>query len=186
MRTADFATEVIADARKQAAQIEREMKDELASIEAQTAALVAKRQAELTEQVRRQEERERHRLEAKHHLDSTIAVLRSKQEIIDEAFAQAAKELEALSGKQREQLLARLLERAKKQVNVGSVIAAKKDADALRAHVTVADTVPSIGGFIARSADGKVSVDMRFETILDGVRQQRMREVAGILFAGGA
>lgn len=183
MKANDFAASILADAKKRAAEIERKAKEDVKALKAETERLVSSKRAQLIEEVRREEEQERNRLEAKRHLEGTIMELSEKQRLIDEAFAAAAERLAAMPKGEREKILERLWARATSEIEVGHVEAAAKDAPFFKGRVD-AQAIEGIGGFVAHSKDGAVSVDLRFETLLEGVRQQHLREIASALFGG--
>ncbi len=182
MKPQEFADSLLADAKKRTAEIEREARDEVRRLEAETEALVKEKTDLLSAQVRAEEERERRRKEARAKLEHSLAQLQCRKDLLDGAFEEASARLAALSGAERKRLLDALWSDASAQLDIGDIEAAEKDAPALRERGNVVGTISSIGGFVAHSKDKALSVDMRFETLLGTLRERNAREVAQVLF----
>jgi vacuolar-type H+-ATPase subunit E/Vma4 len=121
------------------------------------------------------------RMQAKRQLEQMQATLRCKQELLDDAFSAARHELTKRSSA-RTALLRRLWLHASRQIAVATVIVAKRDEAMFRNKGVRIKTQEGLGGFIAQSADGKVRIDLRFETLLDDVRARSTARITEILF----
>jgi vacuolar-type H+-ATPase subunit E/Vma4 len=178
MNVQELTSGIINEARSQAEQIDQETYAEVMRIRKETEELVAKERERMHTQMKREQELLIARAEAKRQLESRQKVLSYKQELIDGAFKAAQQQL--THSAKRRQLLRRLWQHASKQITVGSVITTK---DSARMFKVPKKVVPGLGGFIALSKDGKVRVDMRFETLLSDVKSRKTAEVAKALFA---
>ena len=185
----ELAASILADARRDIARIDADTQSQVDAIESRTQALrrerrehaVAQAQARYASAVRREQ--------ARAERDARLAVLACKRELLDQAFAQASAQLIALRGPSRRAIIDRLLERARRELpDLGEVTPAAADAAYVRSKATrlgipVRGTTPgSNGGILARSRDDRVRIDLRFETILAQVRQDRASEIARELF----
>lgn len=177
----EFTSGILHDAEREAARIEAEAQERAAIIRSQTEAMVRRRREELAAQAQRAQQEELDRQEAARRRDAALAALACRHELLEEAFRQAAQEL---TGKRRSALLGRLLAKARAQAKVAGVAAVSADAAYLRRKVKVSGTQEGLGGFIAHTADRKVFIDMRFETLMDSVRSRRSAEIAAVLFGG--
>lgn len=178
MKAQELAAAIIDDARKEAQRLAGEGNERAARIRKETDRLLRKRRRELYRKAKEAEEQERKRLEARERRDAQLKILACKQEIIDGLFEDAAERL----GKEREKLLRHLWTRANEQMDVTSVIAAKKDRAFFSRRTTVDGTIESIGGFIAIGE--RARIDCRFETLLETVRERNVHEIAEVLFGG--
>jgi vacuolar-type H+-ATPase subunit E/Vma4 len=180
MTAQDFAAGLLVDAKHQAMLIEEETREEVGRLRDETSKLLEQERQRVLAQTKRLQADLDARADARRQRHCAHAILSAKQEIIDETFAAAEHALNTLHASKRRALLKRLLERAKREIPVGSVIIAKRDATATRGMRTTA--VEGIGGFIAVSKDRKLRVDMRFESLLADVKERKAEEIASILF----
>jgi len=183
MRPQQLADSIMEDAKKRVREIKRDMDTELKKIRQETDEILKAKEQEALKDVAQKEEEERNRQEASREREARLAILKEKRDLLRETFENAATSLGNLSGKDREKILSRLWKKASDQITVKHVIAAKKDASFLRELTTVEQETDGYGGFVAVSDDGNVSIDLRFETLLQEVQDQKVKEVANILFA---
>ena len=106
--------------------------------------------------------------------------LSAKKEAVEEVFAAVRKSLQALDAKKREAFLKKLLGKADKEIDVGSIYCNSKDAKAVGQNEAKADI---IGGLIAENHDGSIRVDYSYETMLDSIKEAHLQDIAGILFS---
>lgn len=183
MKADQLAASIVEDAQRRVQEIEEETAKEVSKIERETEAILKKKEQDMLADVRKREQEEVHRQEAKRERDARIARLQRKQELIDETFTMAGTSLGLLKGRERQRLLKHLWKRATDAMDVGSVIVAKKDAAFVKAKIQ--KKTDGLGGFIAQSKDGRVSMDLRFETLLEDVKERDVRGVAQALFEEG-
>lgn len=115
--------------------------------------------------------------------------LAAKQELVDEAFAQALDELAGMDAKKYQRFLLDMLAPYSKQK--AEVVLNKKDKERLGkslakelagTQLTVAsDTAQIRGGFILRQ--GNVSLNASLEKLLETERQQSTAQIADLLFS---
>lgn len=153
--------------------------------EAEAREMVAKNEAD----AREREERLRSAAE----MEARKAVLATKQELVEQAYARALDKLCAMEGDERVALLANLLARASStgaeeavfsttDVKSGDGAKAVEQANAASGKKLTlsAGAAPIRGGFILR--DKKVEVDCAFETLVRLQKTQTAGAVAKLLF----
>jgi vacuolar-type H+-ATPase subunit E/Vma4 len=178
----ELAASIIADARLQAGRIDKEADAEVERINNETERLVRAQQDKLLQAAKQQQQEIVARIEAKQELAAHQEVLQAKQHVLDDVFRHATAKLYKLSGAKRKELLKHLLNKASRQIRIGGIVAARHDARSLKVKGVKVTTAEGHGGFVAKSKDGKVRVDMRFETLLSDVRSRKTAEIAKILF----
>ncbi len=116
---------------------------------------------------------------AQKKLEAKKRLLLAKKELIDAAFARAAGELgNRLSETERKKLIARLLDSARKEIDLGTVHSNREDAK----YLPSARRRDMLGGFIAESKDSSTLVDCSFESMLDEIKEKRLSEITSLLF----
>ncbi len=161
---------------RRGAQAERERV--LQEARAEGAKLFARREQE----ARLAAERTRIQDLARAELESKKIVLNAQKEVLDQVHA---KVLEGLASAQdAAPLLRRLLDANASEWRSGKVYSNAKDAAAVRAVVTsnFGGTIDCVGGFVVESLDGTRKTDLRFETLLQDIWRDSIREVAGVLW----
>ena len=113
-------------------------------------------------------------------LESKKLILEAKKEAIESVFEEARKRIEKLSGKQREDCMNRLLEKAKNDIAVAKVYCSKNDARLVEGFKAEPSGIN--GGLIAENADGTVRVDYSFDTMLQNIKENELQEISKILF----
>ena len=105
-------------------------------------------------------------------MDSTHAAI--KEQLADPGF------------KGRASMLKSLMSKANKLASADFVIRPvevdKKALSDLKGKRKVGQSVDGLGGFILEAADGSVSYDMRFDTMLDSAWADSLSEINKILF----
>jgi vacuolar-type H+-ATPase subunit E/Vma4 len=169
---------IIADARVQAARIDDEANAEVKRIQEETAKLLAAQREQLYAKAKHAQEELEQRAEAKRRLEAAQKTLLFKQQLIDDVFIAARQSLEHMPSASRGRLVRRLHDSVKRQMSIGSIIAARKDTR----YIKGSRAGEWSGGFIAKSKDSRVTIDMRFETLLADIKARKSGEVARILF----
>ena len=112
-------------------------------------------------------------------------MMRAKEEVILECFAQAEKYLGDLEGREYAKVVEALMLKAKPVVKKGVVIpsrdADKKIAQELGFRVE-SRTVSSRGGVLIQDADGSMEIDNTFEGLLTRKHNEIRIKIAKILF----
>ena len=151
----ELIVDIADDATRQAQQIDSQTQEQLARYESETDRMLAAERERRFVVANKQREELLARMKAKQQLEMMQSTLRTKQDLIDQAFEQARHEL----GKQsnaRSELLARLWRRANTQIAVSSVIVASKDARMFQGKGLQVRTVEGLGGraWATRNDDG--------------------------------
>lgn len=114
------------------------------------------------------------------------AILIAKREAMDSTHAAVKEQLADPGFKGRASMLKSLMAKADKMATSDFVIRPvevdRKALGDLKGKRKVGESVDGLGGFILEAADGSVSFDMRFDTMLDTAWNQSLSEVNKILF----
>jgi V/A-type H+-transporting ATPase subunit E len=124
-------------------------------------------------------------------LESRKMMLNAKEEIISKAFEHANQRLAELDSVHKERYLSRAIKAAVSEL--GSDVTAlcnQKDAALVSKVASQVDSkinvssegVDYIGGVVIRANDGSAQIDATFEGLLNRMRNDLRREIAGILF----
>jgi V/A-type H+/Na+-transporting ATPase subunit E len=164
------SSSLIAEGKKEAARILREAEKKADELR-ERAEAESKR---LIESIRRQET-------ASSELEAKKIVLEAKKELVEEAFAAAAKSLESMDDKKREAIIKKMMAKARKDIDVAHAYCSKKDSKLLKDIKPEASDIS--GGLIAENKEKTVRVDFSYETLLQSVRETKMQEISAILFS---
>lgn len=115
---------------------------------------------------------------ARAEFDVKKSKLDKKKKIIDRVFEQVKERIDKASSEKRKAWTKDLLSKAKKEIDVKYVYGNKRDA----IRGIEFKEIKILGGIIAENKDRTVSVDFRFEEILDEIREKNLQEIAKILF----
>lgn len=160
---------MIAEARKEANKIMKEAEAKVEELKAKTEAETKK----ATEAIKRQ-------ALVSAEMESKKMVLEAKKQIIENVFSEAKKKLEALDDKKREELIKKLLEKAKKELEIAYVYCNKRDIRFVKGlTVEVADIA---GGLIGENKDKTIRLDYSFETLLDTINEKELQTINKLLF----
>ena len=137
--------------------------------------------AEDTQRVAQQLER---REIAQAEFDVKKRTLDKKREMAERAFAHARDVLTRQPDAARKTILRKLLAEARKNIAIGCVYVNAKDKKLVK---QLAGKIPLkekslLGGLIAETADGTISVDYSYEHLLNQVHDTSMQELNGLLF----
>lgn len=114
------------------------------------------------------------------------AILIAKREAMDSTHEAVKEQLADPGFKGRASMLKSLMAKADKMATSDFVIRPvevdRKALGDLKGKRKVGESVDGLGGFILEAADGSVSFDMRFDTLLDTAWNQSLSEVNKILF----
>lgn len=163
------AGSMLAEARKEAGKIMKEAEVKAEEMKSQSESETKK----LTDTIKRQEL-------ASSELDSRKLVLEAKKQAIDRVIAEARKKLEALDDRKREDYIKRLLDKAKKEIDVAYAYCSRKDLKFVKGAEAVA--MEMIGGLIAENREKTIRVNYSFETLLDGIKESELQNINKLLF----
>lgn len=163
------AKALVAEARSKASKIVKEAEKKIEELKEKSDAEVKKR----TDIIKMQEL-------ASAELENKKMLLEAKKQLIDEVFAEVQKKVEKLDNKKRKEYIEKLLERAKKDIEVKYVYCNKKDLKLLQDFNPEAMDIT--GGLIAENEDKTVRVDYSFNTTLDSIKEKELQSINKILF----
>ncbi|MGI6575010.1 MAG: V-type ATP synthase subunit E [bacterium] len=191
---------ILADAKEQAEAIKKEAEEKAALIIKRAEAEVEKMQRQSEAKAKAEAEERRRRILTIAELDGRKAVLAAKEEMLEEAFATALKQLQALDIPSYQAIIRPLL-LASSETGSEEVIISPADVERitpefiagvnaeLRAQgkgqgLTLSEEKRPLpgGGFILRA--GGVEINNSFAALLKLQREELEPQVAAILFAG--
>ena len=107
-------------------------------------------------------------------------IMGKKKEVIDSVFESAKTALSRLDDKKRREYIARLLDKAKSEIELSKVFCSSKDSKYIEGFQH--ENMGMLGGIIAENRDGTIRVDYEYETILSNIKEISIQEIAKILF----
>ena len=116
--------------------------------------------------------------------DGRRLLLDKKKEIMNRVLILTKEELAHISSEQRKKIIEKLLIYAKKDIDVGTIYVNKADKDHIKDKSITIKTSDIIGGLVAETGDGRVSLDLSFDSALASVREKYLQELSGVLFSG--
>ena len=163
------ANYLTAEARKEANRIMKEAENNIASMKEKSEAETKK----MLDTIKRQEL-------ASAELENKKILLEAKKEIIENAFAEARKQLENLDDKRREAALKRLLDKAKNEMEIANVCCNKKDAKFLKESNPEPANI--IGGLMAENREKTIRIDYSFDSMLESIKESELQNISKALF----
>jgi len=142
-------------------------------------------QAEISrrlEEARKAAERLKIQEVARAELESRKIVLAAQKETLDAVKADVLRELN--SPEHKRDILRALLEKHKEDWRAGKVYCNPVDQDQVGAVVgsRFGGTIECSGGFVIESEDASKRIDLMFETLLQDIWEDSVRELAGLLW----
>jgi len=113
-------------------------------------------------------------------LETKREILNARKELLNEVFEKVRLKLESLPTDKRKEHLAKLMNQAKDELEIASVYCSKKDAGLLSGYKV--NAISMNGGLIAENKDGSVRVDLSYDSLLEVIHQDQIKEVSEILF----
>ncbi len=172
--------EVIAKAKKQAAAIIAEAQKEaqaiVASAEEKAKSKKRTAEAEIEKEISEMKTREISSAE----LEVNKMLLETKKKIIEEAFEEAKQRISKMPASSRKEHIRALISKAKNQIEISKIICNENDVKYAEGYK--AQTANISGGIIAENRDGTIRIDYSYESILDKIRDESLKDVAKILF----
>lgn len=167
--------QIIGEAEKQAKNIIQTAKNE-AKVEAEKMLETGKQRSENLGRV----------LISKANNDAKREFMNAKEKIIDECFTKAHHELSILKGERYERLVRKLIKEGQEKLGNDCTVLVARDVDkkiATDFGIKIMGTIDSCGGVILRSADGKVTLDQTFDSILQREKDKIRIIVGKLLFS---
>jgi len=174
--------EIIEEGRRKAAAIETEGLEEAKAIlqeaKAKADTILSDRQA----QAERDANRIRTQEAARAEFDAKKQVLVEKRALWDRLRGEALDALSSLDEGRRRQVLQRLIDRARAEIPSGVAHVRPEDVSLVSGPYEVKGDLEARGGLVVEDETGSVSIDSRFESILDDVWPQVLKQESKILF----
>lgn len=154
------------DALRKVKEIEKDLKDRLDALKKNHKDTIAAKLNQL-EQIRKSD----------FESAASEIILSKKRQLIDDAVQDAKNQL---LGSKTDYYMGRLLEKAKKEIDVEKILCRKEDIHFFNGIKVFATDID--GGIIAENKDGTISIDYSYETILGSIRESNLQKIAEALF----
>ena len=110
-----------------------------------------------------------------------------KKELIAAAYGGANAKISAMNEKERAKILEHMFEKSATALDgIGAVYVSRSDlklaASLFKARNVSVKERNILGGLVAESADGKILMDYSFDSIVDSMKESKIKEVSRILF----
>ena len=106
--------------------------------------------------------------------------LEMKKRLIMKAFEDAGERVVKADDSKRQDYLRKLIEKARKEIDVETVYCSKKDSKNINGFKCKETDIE--GGIIAENKDGTVRIDYSFGTIIDNIKEKELHKIAEIIF----
>lgn len=172
-KAAEAEREIIAEANKKVAGIRKAAAEKMKQIG-----------EEMSQSVRAEIEKIEKRETAVNNLIASKMIFEARKEVIDKVYSKAFERIRSMPKKEREQVIKRLLEKAKSEIDVGVVYANKVDRefiDKIGGNFEV-KPLETEGGIVCETSDGKIRVDYTFAGIFNDLKEKTMEDSSKILF----
>ncbi|MFQ6106880.1 MAG: V-type ATP synthase subunit E family protein [Thermoplasmata archaeon] len=119
---------------------------------------------------------------ARAELEVKRIVLEAQREILDRVHEMALERLKTLAS--NDTILRHLLRTHSTDVSTGRVYSSERDRTTVQAIVgpNYAGTKPILGGIVIESMDGTSTEDLTYETLMQRIWEESVREVAEVLW----
>lgn len=177
--------EIIEQGRQSASAIEKEGLTEAAAILAEAKQKAEKAINERATAGSRDAERLRIQEVARAEFEAKKRVLTAQRQLMDRLQDEATKALAGLPADKRRAYLEKLVARARKEIPRGTVHVTPADADLVSglADYKVKADLDATGGLVVDDESGHISLDLRFETLLEEAWPEVLRQETKKLFA---
>lgn len=112
------------------------------------------------------------------------ALLDKKKELIQHVMEKAMDDLKKLPSEERKTMIGELLGKAQHEIEVTTVYVNRQDKSLVKEKGVTIKEKNITGGLIAETADGKISVDLSFEALLEQIKDEHLQELSEVLFHG--
>ena len=167
----------------------RESEEIVSGGKKEASGLIAEAKKKGTEEMKRRVEEaevlgEKRRVQdlARADLEVKRISLEAQKEILDLIYSKALERLRVLPS--NDAVLRRLLSSEMTDVRTGKVYSNERDRMTVQSVVgeSYAGTRPVLGGIVIESMDGKTTVNLTYETLMQSAWQDSVREVAEVLW----
>ncbi|MAE42913.1 hypothetical protein CMO93_04020 [Candidatus Woesearchaeota archaeon] len=115
------------------------------------------------------------------NIESQKMLFEAKKEIMDKVYHEAFNKIKKIAKNEREAIIKKLLEMARKEIDVDVVYANSIDQEFIDANLRV-KPFDTDGGIICETKDGSVRVDYTFASLFQDLREKTIKEVSKISF----
>ncbi len=117
-------------------------------------------------------------------LESKRALLEAQRQVMDDLRAKVLEELSSMPADKKKKIYSKLVAKARKELEECYVYSNDKDKALLQlpSGMSRAGTIEASGGLVFESRDRRVRLDFRFETILEDMWNEKMKEIYSRLF----
>jgi len=176
-------TEILDEGRKRAQELLREAEREAQALRADVEKRVAQERERTLGQAKKEAERHRVQELARAEFESKKRVLDAQKALWDELHGKVVEALRALPQDRTQRVLRGLVKKAKAVLPQGVVFARAADQWlANESGYKWGGAREMVGGFVVESPNGEVVLDYRFETQLEDMWKDLMREESQALF----
>ena len=176
----ELEKEIVENGRKEAERILKEGSDEAAILaegyKKKEKELKAKAEAGIKTALEQLEKKETSLAE----FNSRKALLETKKVLLDGLFAKISARLEKLDEKARAGHISRLIEQAKKRIEVYAVHCNKRDKRHIKGFEGFEAEI--LGGVIAENREKTERIDLSYETLLEQIKEKHLGRIGAMLF----
>lgn len=116
------------------------------------------------------------------NLSAKKQLIEIKKQIIDETFEKAINAIKKIKDNKRTDLLNKILEKANKEITIDTIQCNKDDIKLIKAGNYKILSKEMIGGLVLISKDKNILLDYSYDTIIENIRNNKLQEIASILF----
>ncbi|MFH1181739.1 MAG: V-type ATP synthase subunit E family protein [Candidatus Woesearchaeota archaeon] len=172
--------DVLEKAKHEAAKLAAEAEDEAKRIKREKAKASEALSREAEKKLEAQKSEMISRAVSSAELEAKKEMLNARKDIINRIFAEAKRRLKAIPQSRRNSHIAKLLEIAGRELEIARVYCNESDLKNIQGFN--AEKAEIIGGIIAENKEGTVRVDLSYDSLLEEVYRESLKEVSEVLF----
>jgi len=119
-------------------------------------------------------------------MESKKIDLETRKKLLDEVYGKLTDKIYSIKGKERDDLINKLIKKGKNEIDVGVVYSNEEDSAKVKKicgkGIKFGGEINTRGGVILETKTGEVSVDYTFESLLNDFRRNTSADVAMELF----
>ena len=172
--------EIISKAKLNANALIKEGRDEFARMMKDTEEKVKKSKEKIVEELKKIQDNIKKKEIASSELEIKKSILEEKKRAIEDVFKEVRNRINSLNDKKREEYVKKLIEKAKKEIDVKYIYCNKKDGKFVSGFKV--EETEILGGIIAENEGRDVRVDFSYDAILEGLKDNYLQDLGKILF----
>ena len=114
------------------------------------------------------------------NMESRKLLFETRKNLIDHVYGEAFNKIRNMPATEKEDLIKKLIEMAKKEIDVDIVYISEKDKKYCKDGAKI-KVIETDGGIICETKDGNVKVNLTFGTLFADLREKTSKEVSEIL-----